>query len=142
VLLAPNLWTTLLSLRANAASMAGVDFGPDGRRLVTSSLGTLDENCQAIVWDATTGKQLQVFRKHRGYIYRVAFSPDGRWVASAGMDRLIRIWEADTGRVVLVLPGHEAAVFRVVFSPDGKRLASVGFDSCLRVWDVTLSADR
>jgi len=69
----------------------------------------------------------------------VAWSPDGRWMATAQADGGVRIWDAATGRPLHILTGHEKSVTSVAFSPDGKRLASGSYDRTVRVWDVRVS---
>jgi WD40 repeat protein len=66
----------------------------------------------------------------------VAFSPDGRAIATASADRTARIWDATTGQPLAVLSGHAGAVTAVAFSPDGRRLVTGGADRAVRVWDV------
>jgi WD40 repeat protein/serine/threonine protein kinase len=69
-----------------------------------------------------------------GYVDDVAYSPDGRLLASAGATP--RVWDARTGRLLHTLTGHTKQVHRVVFSPDGSRLATSSLDDSLRVWDA------
>lgn len=69
-------------------------------------------------------------------VYSLAFSPDGRFLATAGDDGIIHIWEITTGEELMMLKGHKGAIQTVTFSPDGKLLASGGSDCTIRIWDV------
>jgi hypothetical protein len=66
----------------------------------------------------------------------VAFSPDGRRLASASYDGTVKLWDADTGQEVLTLRGHSGRVTSVAFSPDGRRLASANDDGTVMLWDA------
>ena len=66
----------------------------------------------------------------------MAFSPDGKRVASGRTDRSVIVWDAATGKSLLTLKGHKGAIPSVAFSPDGKRLVSASWDHTLKVWDV------
>ena len=75
---------------------------------------------------------------HRNWVGSVAFSPDGKILASGGWDAIIRLWDVETGKLKGRLRGHTRGVISVAFSPDGKILASGGGseDDTVRLWDV------
>ncbi|MBC7815451.1 MAG: WD40 repeat domain-containing protein [Planctomycetaceae bacterium] len=76
-------------------------------------------------------------RRHRGVIYHVSISPDGKTLATGGLDGTIRLWDVDTGKFIKCLLGHNSYVYRLAWSPDGNTLASAGaHDGSVGLWDV------
>jgi serine/threonine protein kinase len=111
------------------------------RRSVLIGLGTLAAAAVAggrIWWISTSSPPpfLYCYSGHTREVYGVAWSPDGKRIASASVDSTIQVWDATTGGHVLTYRGHATALLTVAWSPDGKRIASGSLDWTVQVWDA------
>jgi WD40 repeat protein len=91
---------------------------------------------QVQFWDVTTGRQIAAIKGHSRGVNKVAFSRDGKMLASGGTDNTIKIWDVATQSELRTLTGHTAGVESIDFSPDGRLLASAGDDGSTFLWDT------
>jgi WD40 repeat protein len=128
-------------LRGHSGSVTSVAFSDDGQHLCT--FGT---DYKLMIWDVSRPPPASdIVIQQPTIVTCVAFSPDGRLLASGGPEsnsRRLSIWETATGRLLHEFEGHSDRVWSVAFSPDGKELASTGIDGTLRIWDVVHGIPR
>ncbi len=99
---------------------------PTLERVVRSSLGG---------WHAGE-KLMERILSHGGVVHGVAFSPDGRRLATGCADRMARLWDVASGGALSAPMGHEGPVHAIAFSPDGRMIATACRDEALRLWDA------
>jgi WD40 repeat protein len=73
---------------------------------------------------------------HSSTVMQIVFSPNGKYVASASIDKTIRLWDVKTGKLKSTFYGHKANVWRLAFSPDGSKLASGDSDGTIMIWKM------
>jgi len=89
-----------------------------------------------ILWDVESRKPLATLEGHKDAVNSVAFSADGKRLASSSDDQTVILWDVDSRKPLATLEGHEERVTSVAFSPDGTRLASASDDRSVILWDL------
>jgi WD40 repeat protein len=116
-------------------------FSPDNRMVASPGCdkpptpGDPREAPEVILWETATGKERCRLRGHNRQIFAIAFSPDGRLIATAAREETILLWDAATGKEVGRLTGHRGWVEALAFSPDGKVLVSGSIDTTILFWN-------
>jgi len=88
------------------------------------------------LWDVASGREIGAISGHGRAVSKVAFSRDGKLLASGSTDSTIKIWDVATQKELRTLTGHTAPIESMDFSPDGRLLASAGDDGSTFVWDT------
>ena len=126
-----------------------VAFSPGGNLLASAG-----SDMTVKLWELPTGRQVRTLRHgdanwvhgtllHKDWVTAVAFSPDGRRLASGSWDKTVKLWDLATGEEVSALVhASDVRVESLAFSADGRRLASAGSDKTVIVWDLASGASR
>lgn len=118
----------------NGGGVNNVAFSPDGAILASTGVGLIE------LWDVTTRRNIATLVEHnrrvRYGISAIAFSPDGRTIASGDQEGRIKLWDVESGVDIATINGHGKVVSSVMFSPDGAMLASGSADDTVKLWDV------
>jgi WD40 repeat protein/serine/threonine protein kinase len=110
-------------------------------RTRTGELATYGDRAVRL-WDPTTGKPVRAFDDHPDSVFHLAFSPDGRLMATGCVDGTVKVWDADGGAVRLTLPQRADKVLGVAFGPDARLLAVAIANRVVEVWDLRTGAMR
>ncbi|MBD1828107.1 CHAT domain-containing protein [Microcoleus vaginatus GB1-A2] len=150
-----QIWDTkgklLAQLRGHNNSVGAV-FSPDGRQILTRSWDKI-----ARLWDVSAAiaaqseqiaaretfqegvsknnAQLAIFGGHNSSVTSAAFSPDGRQILTASLDKKARLWDTK-GNLLTEFQGHEDGVSTAIFSPDGRQILTTAYDGTTRLWDT------
>jgi len=116
----------------------GIRYSGDGKWLATAS-GDPGQYGLARLWAADpagTARPVRDMAESQDAVFAVAFSPDGKRLATAGADRIVRVHETETGKVLVQIEDHADWIFDIAFSPDGKKLATASRDKTSKVFDL------
>ncbi len=139
-LIDPNSGDVVGKLPGQTGDVTALAFSRDGSVLAVAS-GSPDVVGEVRIYKAAAGAvpadpPAKTIAAHKDAILDLAFSPDGKTLATCGYDRLIKLWDVETGQLVRELKDHSDAVYGVAFSPDGALLASGSADRAVKVWQV------
>ena len=112
--------------------------GPSRRAVLLGGLGALAIVATGgAVWWLYSTHPLYAYRGHSSGVTSVAWSPNGKRIASASFDKTVQVWDATNGGNIYTYRRHASAVYAVAWSPNGKHIASASGDETVRVWNAT-----
>ena len=115
--------------------VTAVAFSPDGKLLATGG-GEPSRSGELKLWNADSGELVRaVAEAHSDTIFGIDFSADGKYVATAGADRFMKIFAVETGKLLKSCEGHTHHVLGVAWQADGRLLATAGADKVVKIWD-------
>jgi WD40 repeat protein len=132
----PKAGTLTASLEGQPTIVWSVSVSGDGKTLITSGY-----DGKLIVWNVAEKKPQHTVEK-KGWIRRVALSPDAKHFAAAMEDGNVILFETEGTKELKVIKAHEAAVYDVAFSPDGATLATCGTDKLAKLWDWNAGSEK
>ncbi|MFQ5731079.1 MAG: protein kinase [Planctomycetaceae bacterium] len=140
-----RLWETATGkVRAVFAGLGStirsLAFSPDGKLLAGACHLPADGGGAVKIWSVKTGKVLAVLSKeiggHTRMIECVAFSSNGRLLATCSHDRTVKLWETKTWTLERTLKGHQEVIYGLALSPDGRTLATASWDGTVKLWHI------
>ncbi|MFM7317080.1 MAG: protein kinase domain-containing protein, partial [bacterium] len=129
-------------IQGNLDRIFAVDISPDGKRIATG-----DIHSGVKLWDAATGRKLNDLAGHINWVRTIAFSHDGRWLATGsggsigkdgkpavGDDNSVRLWDAKNGNAIRIFEKNKEPILAVAFSKDDQEVISCGDDDNVKLW--------
>lgn len=128
----PATGSELGSFRGDTLGIRALALSPDSRTLASASAGDRDVR----LWEVPSRKAIGSLPAPE-HVQAMAFTPDGRYIATGSRNGTIRIWNVSNSSAVAVLAAHRGGIWSLAFSPDGRQLVSAGEDRVGKVWELT-----
>jgi WD40 repeat protein/serine/threonine protein kinase len=135
--------SALHALCPSGPSHTAVTFSSDSKRLAIGGGMVQPDRPLVRLWDGIAGKEIGLIGRHDDWVTNVAYSKDGRMIASIGDDEIVKVWDPATRKELFSFPARSSGKpwhteRPLAFSPDGRLLAVAGRDLWIKIWDVAV----
>ncbi|MBE8970250.1 serine/threonine protein kinase [Nostocales cyanobacterium LEGE 12452] len=141
-----NTGTEICTIIGHQLQVNGVAFSPQGQLLASASYDRTIrlwqiESSQRELQNRPCYSLLSTLSGHAWAVLTVAFSPNGKILATGSDDNTIKLWEVNTGQLICTLVGHSWSVVAVAFTADGETLLSASCDKTVKLWRVSTAEE-